>query len=474
MFDDSRVYGKTESAPSFPPYQPKHSRRNPESRSPQVARSFTPTRAIVVLVHGTFVPGAPWTRHGSTIREAIERQFQGQVEFRVLLWPGRVFRHYNNTHRARRRGAERLQRKLHAWARAAPTAAFYVVAHSHGGTLALYALSRDLPEGVDGLVCLATPFIASAEAFDDPLAHALFIALQVIFYPVAIATTLLSIGLLGVAYSDSGWWVSRTFSWLAAIPLMLVGGGMLLEGHNILRRFFDKTFGAWRARHIERTASRLVSVLPAVPLFCLTTRRHDEARKALRFAGMLRRMTTLDGITSAAMWIEERIPHREALSTVLYVTIFAGSSLGTAVFFAYKVVSGGAWMWAPFAFLAGLILGLLAASLACVALIVAIIVAAWVAYPLLGVIRLITIVPTMVGFGFWNAWAEYLLMLSPDGAPEGFEPRRSEPDSGLDTLKVYDLGVVRGLLHSALYQDAGAVHDVAVWLRVRYEMTQKT
>jgi hypothetical protein len=121
----------------------------------------------------------------------------------------------------------------------------------------------------------------------------------------------------------------------------------------------------------------------------------------------------------------------------------------------------------------GLFIGLFLSSLACVASLLAVVIVAWLMYPLIGVIRLISIVPTMVGFGFWNAWAEYLLMLSPDRAPKGFTPGAGEPTSGLDLLKIYDFGTVRGLLHNGVYQDAGAVHDVAVWLKARYDLATR-
>jgi hypothetical protein len=473
MFDDSRMFERLDRTPASPSVAPKFSSRRLVQRPPHLGLSFTPTKAIVVLVHGTFVPGAEWTRDGSLIRTAIEKEFQEKVEFRILLWTGRFVRRYNNTHAARRRGAERLRRKLAAWARASPTAAFYVVAHSHGGTLALYALSTDPFAPVDGVVCLATPFIAGEQHFDDPLGHGLFLVLQLVYYPVAIALTLVGIGLLGNAYNGSLGWMPRTLTWTAAIPILMFGIGMLGEGHNMLREFFERTFGAWRARGAEVAAGRLLSGVPPTPIFCLTTRRHDEARKALRFAGVLRRLTTLDGILDAITWPADNIRHGDLIPSIAAVTALALSSLVTGGVFAYGVIDKGDWVWAPLAFLAGLVVGPFLAMLAYSFAVLALIVGAWFAYPVLGLIRLVAIVPTMVGYGVWNAWAEYLLMMSPSPTPEGFSPPQREPRSGLDLWKTYDISVERGLLHSALYHRTESVGDVAIWLRARYDLARK-
>ena len=94
------------------------------------------TRYVIVLVHGTWAPGASWTQPGSIFREEIEAKLVAagatSVEFvDDFRWSGA------NSHEARREGAARLNRKLHKVMRLNPSSAIFVVAHSHGGNVAL-------------------------------------------------------------------------------------------------------------------------------------------------------------------------------------------------------------------------------------------------------------------------------------------------------------------------------------------------
>ncbi len=110
--------------------------------------------AIVTLVHGTFAPFADWTQHGSALRNAIETHVQGPVAFRNLIWSGR------NTVAGRQAAADQLSDMLETSCANTPDIPHVVVAHSHGGNIAMTALSRSetLRERC-GLVCLSTPFL---------------------------------------------------------------------------------------------------------------------------------------------------------------------------------------------------------------------------------------------------------------------------------------------------------------------------
>lgn len=62
--------------------------------------------------------------------------------------------------RARERAARDLGEMLHMLIANAPTARHFVLAHSHGGTVALHAiLGTELENDIDGVVCMATPFL---------------------------------------------------------------------------------------------------------------------------------------------------------------------------------------------------------------------------------------------------------------------------------------------------------------------------
>jgi hypothetical protein len=108
---------------------------------------------IFSLVHGTFAPNAPWTRSNSPLVERLKREFP-QSTFRPFLWSG------DNSHRARASAAEALADFIRDGSLLSGQARHFVIAHSHGGNLALNAvklLARSCP--IDGVVTLGTPFL---------------------------------------------------------------------------------------------------------------------------------------------------------------------------------------------------------------------------------------------------------------------------------------------------------------------------
>jgi hypothetical protein len=122
-------------------------------------------RYVITLVHGTFAPGAAWTQPGSRLREMIQAQLGGecQVGFEVFNWSGFLGTRFNNGHRYRLRAGERLASALTSSIISHPDSQHFVIAHSHGGNVALYALRESLLRGkIAGIVCIGTPFITCA------------------------------------------------------------------------------------------------------------------------------------------------------------------------------------------------------------------------------------------------------------------------------------------------------------------------
>ena len=98
---------------------------------------------------------------GSNLREAVVRAFYpNPVQFEPLDWPRR-----QHDRSASRRGGETAHGRdpLQPQVPASDTRHF-VIAHSHGGNIALYAL-RDpaVRERITGVATLATPFLIARE-----------------------------------------------------------------------------------------------------------------------------------------------------------------------------------------------------------------------------------------------------------------------------------------------------------------------
>jgi len=110
-------------------------------------------RPLVIFIHGTFAPGAAWTREDSPLYQAIQQVFP-ESPVVPFGWSGK------NSHLERLAAATQLGAHIRSLKRLSPDVRIFLVAHSHGGNVALYAL-RDpsLQMMVDGLVCLATPYI---------------------------------------------------------------------------------------------------------------------------------------------------------------------------------------------------------------------------------------------------------------------------------------------------------------------------
>jgi hypothetical protein len=113
----------------------------------------TDPSVVVTLVHGTWAQSATWVLPNSALCRRLTETWGGQIGLMPLRWSG------GNTVRARARAAADLATHIDAVARQFPAAHHYVVAHSHGGNVALYALRQRSRARINGLACLSTPFL---------------------------------------------------------------------------------------------------------------------------------------------------------------------------------------------------------------------------------------------------------------------------------------------------------------------------
>jgi hypothetical protein len=107
-------------------------------------------KLTVTLVHGTHARGAPWTQAGSPLWRELEGHFGSAAVIDRFDWSG------DNTVFARRDAGSELVAHMNSLKQRFPTAKQYIVGHSHGGNVALYAAEEIR---VDGIACLATPFL---------------------------------------------------------------------------------------------------------------------------------------------------------------------------------------------------------------------------------------------------------------------------------------------------------------------------
>jgi hypothetical protein len=121
-------------------------------------RPLTSPSIVVTTVHGTFAHDATWVEEDSPFCSALREQVGVPTVFLPFRWSG------GNTVEARLLAAEQLRAHLHRQLGEHPDANHFVIAHSHGGNAALYAMNdKSLQEQIAGIVCLSTPFVASHE-----------------------------------------------------------------------------------------------------------------------------------------------------------------------------------------------------------------------------------------------------------------------------------------------------------------------
>jgi hypothetical protein len=114
--------------------------------------NVTPNITHITLVHGTFAPGAAWTKPGSLLRNKITEELGGLVEFHDDFWwcglPSHVNRHI----------AGKRLRSYMLDLTARHSGRHFIIGHSHGGLISLYAVrDHDLAKGIEGIISLSTP-----------------------------------------------------------------------------------------------------------------------------------------------------------------------------------------------------------------------------------------------------------------------------------------------------------------------------
>jgi hypothetical protein len=161
---------------------------------------------VITSVHGTWPDTNGLVAPGSSLRRTLlSLSSSDNVTFREFLWTGA------NTHEARTEAGARLAQFLRDGHAQHPDARHYVIAHSHGGNVALYAM-RDpaAREIVSGIVTLATPFIHARRR--DPGRYADVIA----WLMLAAAALLAFVALDALALPLAG------VVWLIASVLLMV------------------------------------------------------------------------------------------------------------------------------------------------------------------------------------------------------------------------------------------------------------
>lgn len=380
---------------------------------------------VVVLVHGTFARGAAWTSPQSKLGGALKSSLHGDLLLISFEWSGR------NSHEARLAGGCELARRLRLLRNDHPSASLHVIAHSHGGNVVGYALrTPSVRQGLDGVVCLGTPFVVSHPRDLKPtltllnLIGVTFSVLSCLFF-VFLA---LILGTLIVYLRDVS-------SVLFAIPSLAIAGYACFVAARLGMRVGHYVEDRVRPR-LQAIQEEIVALLHAdfgdTPVLNIQACR-DEAALYLR------------GIERIA-----GLPYR-AWSPMAMGVVFV---VITAVFipsYAYVMIGSDDWRQAPLEALGGFIFGLLAYVATVIVLSLAVTAVAQVTCILWA--KLFR--GHALGFGEEGVIKNWLVAISATSHPPNAERVRDEVFSVKGD----------GLHHSLLYEDQAVLSVISGWLR---------
>jgi pimeloyl-ACP methyl ester carboxylesterase len=228
-------------------------------------------RLRVVLVHGTFATKEGWPTT-SILRKHLEASFP-HCQITALGWTGK------NNNKDRIESGERLHDLIATLAVESPDSPVVIIAHSHGGHAAMYALrDRTLHSVVAGVATMGTPFIYAQNRMVRPFLRSFLKSLQ---FRITVAFSFLLLLLVPRPT------LVRVVMPLSAAAMVLVLLLVILEmavlrwtrysiernGKKLLRR----TLLAWIHRSQKDSTKALAHPRDCdVPFFCVQ-QKNDEA-----------------------------------------------------------------------------------------------------------------------------------------------------------------------------------------------------
>ena len=140
------------------------------------------SKIVIFLVHGTWAKEAEWKKDISDLVEGIrERLAPLSVDFQHFPWSG------GNTHRRRLQASQQLQAVLKTSLGNNSKIPHFVIAHSHGGNVACYAMQDEkLSSTISGTICLGTPFLQVQKSRLPRSLYAISLMSMLIFNVIAV------------------------------------------------------------------------------------------------------------------------------------------------------------------------------------------------------------------------------------------------------------------------------------------------
>lgn len=136
----------------------------------------------IFLVHGTFAEDAAWVQKDSKIASRLRAALNAETV--SFSWSG------GNSHSERKAASQELAKAIKIDAQEHPDSLRSIVAHSHGGNVAIRALRElEVETNINWLICLGTPFLILENSFSDRLGKTLSTLLWLLVFALMVSLT---------------------------------------------------------------------------------------------------------------------------------------------------------------------------------------------------------------------------------------------------------------------------------------------
>jgi hypothetical protein len=263
----------------------------PPEKDPEYLESLPP-RFVIHTVHGTFAKRADWIEKDSGLCRTLRRQLGWRARIEPFRWSGA------NSIKQRTAAADDFRRHLFDKLDEFPQAQHMVIAHSHGGNVAFWAIKDEyLAKRILGVATLATPFLsAHAHSSDDELIDlgtwlfaGLFAGWTVLFYsvyqgrdfalwPWAVGVGLGLMGVMGLG----GWLLQRMQQHAKRLAGCMPASALAPEQVAIVRVQGDEATAAITGVRLAGSMADLIWGIISAPLY----KRINQLLKIMDYAGM--------------------------------------------------------------------------------------------------------------------------------------------------------------------------------------------
>jgi hypothetical protein len=173
---------------------------------------------VVTCVHGTFGRRAKWANPESEFARSIRALLPGVVSIYSHSWSGA------NTQKARRQASTKLKGELVERFELYPTAAHFLIGHSHGGNVAIYAIDDVAVDSrLNGVICINTPFIAVTARHTQNMILMLIASFSLfLMCTFSLLTVAILLDAIGSLWGSRVMTVEPILWWPVGVPLVTV------------------------------------------------------------------------------------------------------------------------------------------------------------------------------------------------------------------------------------------------------------